>query len=183
MLPVSAVLISVGYDVGWDGPTSTVLISSAAPPAPVSVALAPASEPEPMPEPVTAPEPEAETEPAPAPEPAPTPEIEPDPDPEPELVFGSAEVGQIISAPSSARRNENLTIVFQGEPNTRYNLSIQSAASNRLTADGLGDATSNADGVVSWTWLVGGRTGAGAQRATISGGGINLTHEILIIVD
>jgi len=45
MLPVSAVLISAGYDVGWDGPTSTVLISSAAPPSSVSVALAPPSEP------------------------------------------------------------------------------------------------------------------------------------------
>jgi len=195
MLPVSAVLISAGYDVGWDGPTSTVLISSAAPPASVSVALAPPSEseptpepeiePEPMPEiepefePVTAPEYESEPEAAPEPEPMPTPEAEP----EPESVFGTAEVGEIISAPSSARRNEELTIVFQGEPNTQYNLRIVSAAGNELTADGLGSATSNAAGVVSWTWLVGGRTGAGLQRATISGGGINVTHEILIIVD
>jgi len=195
MLPVSAVLVSVGYDVGWDGSTSTVLISSAADSAPVQVAVAPPSELEPMPEleiepepmpeiepypePVIVPEYEPEPEAAPEPEPMPTPEAEP----EPESVFGIAEVGEIISAPNSARRNENLTIVFQGESNTQYNLSIVSAAGNPLTADGLGSATSNADGVVSWTWLVGSRTGAGTQRATITGGGVNVLHEILIIVD
>jgi len=91
-------------------------------------------------------------------------------------------VGSIISAPTQARRNEILTITFQGEPNTRYNLRIVSAAGNTLTADGLGDTTSDVNGIASWTWLVGGRTGAGTQRATISGGGINVSHEILIIV-
>ena len=105
------------------------------------------------------------------------PEVEPVPSSEQE------EVGFIISAPSQARRNEVLTITFQGLPNTTYSLRIVSAAGNTLTADGLGATTSDANGIASWTWLVGGRTGAGTQRATITGGGQTIRHDILIIVD
>ena len=125
------------------------------------------------------PTPEATSEPTPTPEPIP--EATPEPTPEPEPT--PAPVGYIISAPDEGRRNQNLTIVFQGEPYTQYTLSVFSAAGTALTAAGLGSATSDADGVVSWTWLVGGATGAGTQRVTITGGGVTVRHEILIIVD
>ena len=95
----------------------------------------------------------------------------------------SEPVGYIISAPTQAQRNETLTVVFQGAPNTQYYLRIVSAAGNVLTADGLGNGTTNAEGVVSWTWLVGGRTGAGVQPVTITGGGKTIHHEITIVVD
>ncbi|MCL2188847.1 MAG: thermonuclease family protein [Defluviitaleaceae bacterium] len=103
----------------------------------------------------------------------------PTPEPEPTITMG------IISAPTQARRSEVHTIVFQGEPNTIYNLSILSAARTPrlLTAAGLGYATSNGEGIVSWTWLVGPNTGAGTQRATISGGGKMVRHEIRIVVN
>jgi len=102
---------------------------------------------------------------------------------EPPPVAAQGNVGSIISAPTQARRNEILTVTFQGEPSTQYYLRVVSAAGNALTADGLGNSTSNADGIVSWTWLVGGRTGAGTQRLTITGGNVNVSHELLIIVD
>jgi len=92
-------------------------------------------------------------------------------------------VGTIISVPNQARRNEVLTLTFQGEPNTQYTLDIVSAANNPLTADGLGSTISDSNGIASWTWLVGGRTGAGTQRLTISGDGIIVTHNLVIIVD
>ena len=128
-------------------------------------------------------------EPIPAPESEllPISPTEPTPAPEyiPEIahIATQTETGYIISAPTQARRNEILTIYFQGEPNTQYNLRIVSAANNALTADGLGSTTSDANGVASWTWLVGGRTGAGMQRATITGDGKTVLHEIEIIVD
>ena len=111
--------------------------------------------------------------------PAPTPQPSPAPSPPP----AATAAAHIIFAPTQARRNETLTLTLQGEPNTQYYLEIISAAGNKLTAAGLGTATSNADGVVYWTWLVGGRTGAGTQRVTITGGGKTLRHEIRIIVD
>ena len=158
MLPIASVLRTVGFEVGWDDVARTVAITSAA--APVAV-------PEPLPEPVDVYEPEPALEPITEPEPT------------PELV----QIGYIISAPTQARRNETLTITFQGEPNTQYYLRIVSAAGNVLTADGLGNTTSDANGVASWTWLVGGRTGAGSQPITITGGGKTVRHEITIIVD
>jgi hypothetical protein len=103
-------------------------------------------------------------------------EYEPAPAPEPIVRY-------IISAPSQARRNQRPTITFQGEPNAQYYLRIVSAAGNTLTADGLGLSTANANGVVSWTWLVGGGTGAGRQSVTIRSGGVVVArHEIEIIV-
>ncbi|MCL1995467.1 MAG: thermonuclease family protein [Defluviitaleaceae bacterium] len=100
-----------------------------------------------------------------------------------EQATAAVNVGYIIQAPDQGRRGEDLTIRFQGEPNTLYTLSVVSAAGNVLTAGGLGETTSNADGVASWTWRVGSNTGAGTQRATVTGGGKTVNHSIVIIVD
>jgi len=158
LLPLRAVLESVGYDdMAWVGATRTVVIRTGA--------VVPQT-------PTPTPQPDVTPTPSPTLQPIPTPGPMPD-----------ADVGEIISAPTEARRNEILTIYFQGEPNTQYTLSIISAAGNPLTADGLGSTISDSNGVASWTWLVGGRTGAGVQRVTISGGSKAVTHNILIIVD
>jgi len=91
----------------------------------------------------------------------------------------------VIGAPIIAHRSEYITLSFQGEPNTQYELLVWSAAGNLLTAEGLGYALSDANGVVSWTWLVGSRTGAGYQRIMIKGGDKNIEYHyhIKIIVD
>ncbi|MCL1999262.1 MAG: thermonuclease family protein [Turicibacter sp.] len=104
------------------------------------------------------------------------------PTPQPTATAEPQNIG-IISAPNQGRRGQDLTITFQGEPNTEYNLSVVSAAGNTLTADGLGTTTANASGVATWTWRVGSRTGAGNQRAVITGGGVRVEHTIQIVVN
>ncbi|MDR1642112.1 MAG: hypothetical protein LBT59_20680 [Clostridiales bacterium] len=48
-------------------------------------------------------------------------------------------------------------------------------------ADGLGNKTSDSNGMVSWTWKIGGRTSIGPFRATVEGGGdkVRLDFEVV----
>ena len=103
------------------------------------------------------------------------PELVYEPEPVPAIERG------IISSPMQVRRNETVTLSFQGAPNAEYILRIWSAAGNELTADGLGISVANADGVVVWTWLVGGATGAGYQRVLIYSGGIQIIDDNSLI--
>ncbi|MHB8513684.1 MAG: hypothetical protein ACYDCC_16145 [Actinomycetota bacterium] len=49
-------------------------------------------------------------------------------------------------------------------------LEVTYASGTRSTAAGLGAATANSSGAVSWTWKVGTRTGAGTATANVSCG-------------
>ena len=157
----------------------------------------------PEPPPVTEPPPTVDEPPVQPEEPA---ELPPDPapaDPEPPIqehplayrypavtryweplttinVTGSRGTVQTISFTSELRRNEEGRVQLIGQP-AIYNLTILSAAGNRLTAAGLGDRQSNDDGFVRWYWLVGGNTGFGTQTATITVGGETFTFEIEIV--
>lgn len=128
-------------------------------------AEAPASEPEtesketPEPEP---PEPE-QTEPAPETEPPAEPAAPEVAETEPETVL------KLVSVTSPVNRNENATLTIIGKPNTEYKISVYYSTS-ASTASGLEKKTSDANGNVSWTWKVGGKTNAGEHRIVISGG-------------
>jgi micrococcal nuclease len=66
----------------------------------------------------------------------------------------------IISWPETAYRNEAVTVKIQGQANTQYYIEVN-YKSGPSTSEDLYPKTSNADGEVSWTWKVGGRSGAG----------------------
>jgi len=110
-----------------------------------------------------------------------------DEQPQSELISESAPSSEttlsIISAPNEVRRNQQVTISITGTPNTTYRLNVRMASGNLSTAQGLGDATTDANGVASWTWQIGGATNAQTIRAEISGGGESLRHEMQVIVD
>jgi len=104
-------------------------------------------------------------------------EIAEEPEPMPEAVLA------ITAAPDEVRRNERPTISIVGLPNTQYSLSVRMASGNLSTAAGLGNATTDANGVVSWSWQIGGQTGAQTITATVTGGGESAQHRIAVIVD
>lgn len=124
----------------------------------------PETEPEETPEPKqTEPSEPQQTEPAPETE-APTVPAAPEvTETEPETVL------KLVSVTSPVSRNENATLTIIGKPNTEYKISVYYSTS-ASTASGLEKKTSDANGDVSWTWKVGGKTNAGEHRIVISGG-------------
>ncbi len=84
-------------------------------------------------------------------------------EPEPETVL------KLVSVTSPVSRNEYATLTAKGKPNTEYTISVYYSTS-ASTAAGLEKKTSDADGNVSWTWKVGGKTNAGSHRIVVSGG-------------
>lgn len=136
--------------------------------APEPETMAPVSESEPEPEtmPETEPpEPSApeQTEPAPETEPPAIPTEPEIVEPEPETVL------KLVFVTSPVNRNEKATLTIIGKPNTEYKISVY-YSTTVSTASGLEKKTSDADGNVSWTWKVGGKTNAGEHRIVISGG-------------
>ena len=77
---------------------------------------------------------------------------------------------QLISLTSPVQVNNEATIKIQGKANTRYSISVY-YSSGASTAKGLEAKDSDANGNVSWTWKVGGRTKPGTYRIEIKGGG------------
>lgn len=84
------------------------------------------------------------------------------------------------SFPSSVSRNSNATVSIHGLPNTDYYISVRHS-SGTATADGLGTKMSDADGNVSWTWHIGGRTSLDYDPiVTVSGGGEEITARFTV---
>ncbi|MCL1988567.1 MAG: copper amine oxidase N-terminal domain-containing protein [Firmicutes bacterium] len=161
MLPLRAVLEPLGYSLAWNADTQIITITSNLPP----VAILPQPTPQPTPEPTP----------------------EPTPQPADILEYVENEEIQIIPfereisiIPSNPHRNEEITLTFYGLPNIEYNIRIWSALNNELTAAGLNAKTSDENGIVYWTWLVGGRTTPGNQRVLITGGGESFEFFITI---
>ena len=140
LLPLRAVVESIGYTIDWDGATSTVLVMTGSQPL------------------VASPTPAATT-----------------------TVNETPQLGELI-APTQVRRNEHVTVTFMGQPNTTYNLAVYFAS--RSTAAGLGNATSDATGLVTWTFQVGGSTGVRDNaRFLITGNGERVEQTFAVIVD
>lgn len=84
------------------------------------------------------------------------------------------------SIPTSVARNSDATVSIHGLPNTDYYISVR-YSSGTATADGLGAKTSDADGNVSWTWHIGGRTSLDYDPViTVSGGGEEITARFTV---
>lgn len=85
---------------------------------------------------------------------------------------------RLLSITSPVGRNETATLRIQGAPNTKYSISVfySTAASE---AAGLEDKVSGGDGIVEWSWKIGGRTNAGEHRVVISGGGESFETSIV----
>lgn len=76
----------------------------------------------------------------------------------------------LISFNSMFKRNEDASITIQGKPNTEYTIKVY-YSSGASKAEGLENKTSDSNGLVSWTWHVGGKTNLGDnKRLVISGG-------------
>lgn len=97
------------------------------------------------------------------------PETDPPAEPAAPEITEPETVLKLVSVTSPVSRNENATLTIIGKPNTEYKISVY-YSTTASTASGLEKKTSNADGNVSWTWKVGGKTNAGEHRIVISGG-------------
>ena len=64
---------------------------------------------------------------------------------------------KFIDFPSVFYRNEIVTITIQGKPNTEYDLDVY-YKSGKSKAKGLEEKTSDSNGIVSWTFKIGGKT-------------------------
>ena len=79
------------------------------------------------------------------------------------------------------RRNEIVTVTVKGLPETEYTILVRYHSGHESTANGLGAAMSDANGDVSWTWRVGGKTGFGKAAFVVSGGGEKTTYEFEVV--
>ena len=82
---------------------------------------------------------------------------------------------------TNVRRNEVVSITVQGQPNTEYNLSVVYASGHVSEAGGLGKAMSDANGAVSWSWKIGGRTGFGKAKFIVTGAGQTNSYEFEVV--
>lgn len=85
------------------------------------------------------------------------------------LYYGSAQDIQLISLTTNVRPGNMARIVIQGHPETVYDISVR-YMSGPSKASGLYPKESDANGYVSWSWLVGTRTTKGTWPITIKGG-------------
>ena len=75
-----------------------------------------------------------------------------------------------IKVTSPIPPNSIATLSAKVSPNTKYSITVY-YSSGASSADGLEDKTSDANGNISWSWKVGGRTKPGTYRIVIAGGG------------
>lgn len=87
----------------------------------------------------------------------------------PETSAPSVTVLMITSVTSPVGRNETATLSIKGKPNTEYTINVY-YSTQASTASGLEKKTSDNDGVVVWSWKIGGSTKGGAHRIVIIGG-------------
>lgn len=87
---------------------------------------------------------------------------------------------QILSAPNVLHRNDEVTLQIHGKPNTKYSLAVYYNG-NKSSADGLGEKISDANGIVTWGWHVGGKTKPGTAKFTVSGDGNKITREANLV--
>lgn len=138
-------------------------------PAAETVFLAPLLDTQPGPAPATAAQPEAEAKPGlnttdnPATE-------KPKSD-----IKGTGTAIEFTNAKDVYRRGESVTLTVRGAPDTVYTLKIR-YKSGYSTAKGLGEARSDADGLVSWTFKISSNADTSFEPwFEVAGGGVTAT--------
>lgn len=137
-------------------PSQTLLPTQASTP---SQAPQPTQAPKPALPPVTTLMP-AETTRAPAPTTAP-PKVTAPPTPSGTLT--------LLEFTRTVKKGSKATVTIQGTPNTQYSIKVK-YSSGYSKAKGLEDQVSDASGVCSWSWRVGGSTKSGDYPVIISDG-------------
>lgn len=87
---------------------------------------------------------------------------------------------ELVSMTNPLRRNDDATITIKGKPNTEYSIAVY-YQSGKSKAKGLENKVSNSNGVVSWTWHVGGKTQSGKKGIVINGGGQTLKLSFSVV--
>lgn len=87
---------------------------------------------------------------------------------------------ELVSMTNPLRRNEDATITIKGKPNIEYSIAVY-YQSGKSKAKGLENKVSNSNGVVSWTWHVGGKTQSGKKGIVINGGGQTLKLSFSVV--
>ena len=81
----------------------------------------------------------------------------------------------VVSFDNILHRNNDATVKIKAQPNTEYSIDVF-YSSGASTAKGLENKVSDENGIISWTWHVGGRTKLGTGKTIkISGGGDSIT--------
>ncbi|MBQ7319441.1 MAG: hypothetical protein IJW97_04620 [Clostridia bacterium] len=88
---------------------------------------------------------------------------------------------RVLSLTSPIAAGKQATLKAVGLPNTEYAISVR-YASGESTAKGLENATTDAQGNVSWTFRVASRVAAGRYPVTVTGGGESVSV-ILTVLD
>ena len=69
---------------------------------------------------------------------------------------------------------------MEGKANTEYTITVY-YKSGPSSASGLDPKTSDANGYVSWSWKVGGRTAPGTYRIVVEGGGEKVSVNFTVV--
>lgn len=77
---------------------------------------------------------------------------------------------KIVEMTSECRNSSSATVSAVGKPNTEYSISVF-YSTQKSSAKGLENKTSDENGLVLWTWKVGARTKNGEHKIVIEGGG------------
>jgi hypothetical protein len=94
------------------------------------------------------------------------------PQAEPPATNPSPSVGvHVTSVSNPAPRNSTAHLTATTGAGVACNITVTYASGHQSTAAGLGPATADGSGNVSWNWKVGGNTGPGTATATVTCGG------------
>lgn len=86
----------------------------------------------------------------------------------------------ILAFPETVTPGEKATVTIKGQPGVEYTITVY-YKSGPATASGLDPMVADADGYVSWTWRVSGRTTPGTYEIVISGGGVTQSFYYTIL--
>lgn len=87
----------------------------------------------------------------------------------------------LLSVTSPIKRGSKATVEARGEPGVEYDIAV-CYSSGESSAQGLENKTADAEGLVSWTWRVGGGTKAGTYTIRVTGGGATLEFAFTVTV-
>ena len=76
---------------------------------------------------------------------------------------------EVVSYTASVNAGSDASVTIKGKPDTEYSIKVV-YSSGTSTASGLETKKSDEDGNVSWSWVVGAKTGKGTYPIKISGG-------------